>query len=227
MKTAIVTGASSGIGLEIVKELVERGYFVYGLSRDFTKCEFSNESFLKRECDLSVKKEITLFWELMKKKRVDVLVNCAGVGYFKKHEGLSLEEIESMIDINLKAPLYLSKLFFSHLKSTKGYIININSISAIKPAVFGAVYGASKAGLKHFGSSLWAESRKDGVKVVNIEPDITKTAWFLDKDFTYYDDSEYFIDPKEISTLVGNILELNSVVTDIVIEPKMFRIEKS
>ena len=162
----------------------------------------------------------------MKKKEVDVLVNCAGVGYFGVHESLSLDQIDEMIDLNLKAPLYLSKLFFSHLKKSKGYIININSISAIKPAVFGAVYGASKAGLKHFGTSLWAESRKSDIKVVNIEPDITKTSWFDDKNFTYYDDEEYFIDPKEIAKLIHNILSFKMIVSDIVLEPSKFRIEK-
>ena len=226
MKSAIVTGASSGIGKEIVKALLKKGYFVYGLARDFGKCEVESENFLKRECDLTSRKEITLFWELMKKKRVDVLVNCAGVGYFGNFDSMGLDEIEKMIDLNLKAPLFLSRLFYPHLKQTKGYIININSISAVKPAIFGAVYGATKAGLRHFGSSLFTESKKAGVKVVNIQPDLTKTPWFDDKSFSYFDDKEYVLEPSEIAKLISYVLEMDGVVSEVNIEPKKFRIEK-
>jgi short-subunit dehydrogenase len=226
IKTAIVTGASSGIGLEIVKLFCENDFKVFGLSRDFTKCEFDHDRFVKRECDITNQKEISYFWELMKKTRVDVVVHSAGVGYFGLHENITFEEIEKMIDTNLKAPLYISKLFIHHLKETEGYIFNINSISAIKSATYGAVYGATKAGLKHFGDSLFSEYRKSGIKVVNIEPDITKTPWFEDKNFSYHDSDETVIDPKEIAKIVFDIISLKSVVTDIVIQPQKFRIEK-
>ncbi len=226
MKVAIVTGGSSGIGLEIAKVLIELDYLVYALGRDFSKTDFENKNFIKRECDLKNRKEITLFWELIKRQRVDILINSAGVGYFGLYENLSLDEIDEMIEVNLKAPLFLTKLFIKNLKVTKGYIININSISAIKPAIYGCVYGATKAGLRHFGKSLWAESRKSGIKVVNIEPDITKTNWFDDKNFTYYNDKEYYIDPKDIANLIKNIIKSNLTITDIVIEPQKFRVEK-
>ena len=226
MKTAIITGASSGIGLEIAKVFCHNGYKIFGLSRDFSKCEFSHKNFIKRECDITDKKQITYFWEQMKKTPVDALVHSAGVGYFGLHENITYEEIEKMIDTNLKAPLYISKLFIHHLKTTQGYIFNINSISAIKDATYGAVYGATKAGLKHFGKSLFSEYRKSGVKVVNIEPDITKTPWFNDKNFTYHDSDENVIDPKEIAKIVLDIINLKAVVTDIVLQPQKFRIEK-
>jgi len=226
-KVAVVSGASSGIGLEIVKSFVENGFKVFGLARDFTKCEFYHDEFIKRECDITNQKQVAYFWEQMKKQRVDVLVNCAGVGYFALHENISYEEIEKMIDTNLKAPIYLTKLFLHHLKQTKGYIFNINSISAIKPATYGAVYGATKAGLKHFGESLFGEYRKSGIKVVNIEPDLTKTSWFDDKNFSYHDSMETVIEPKEIARVIQDIIKLDAVVSDIVIQPQMFRIEKS
>ena len=226
MKTAIVTGASSGIGKEIVKSLLEKGYFVYGLARDFSKCEVESENFLKRECNLTNRKEITLFWEQMKKKQVDILVNCAGVGYFGNFDSMGLDEIEEMVDLNLKAPLFLSRLFYQHLKNTQGFIININSISATKPAIFGAVYGATKAGLRHFGTSLFAESRKAGVKVVNIQPDLTKTPWFDDKNFGYFDDKEFVLEPSEIAKLISYVLEMDGVVTEVNVEPRKFRVIK-
>jgi len=212
--------------METAKAFCDAGYKVFGLSRDFSKCEFTHDMFIKRECDITDRKQLTYFWEQMKKTPVDILVNCAGVGYFGLHENISYEQIEKMIDTNLKAPLYISKLFLQHLKVSKGYIFNINSISAIKSATYGAVYGATKAGLRHFGNSLFAEYRKSGIKVVNIEPDLTKTPWFDDKNFTYHDSLETVIDPKEIAKIVLDIVKLKSVVTDIVIEPQRFRIDK-
>jgi len=226
MKTAVITGASSGIGLEIAKAFCKQKFRVFGLARDFSKCNFEDKNFIKKECDVRVKKEVVYFWEQMKKIPVDILVHSAGVGYFGLHENISYEKIEQMIDTNLKAPIYISKLFLSHLKATHGYIFNINSISAIKEATYGAVYGATKAGLRHFGKTLFQEYRKSGIKVVNIEPDLTKTPWFDDKNFTYYDDPKSVIDPKEIAKIVLDIINLNAVVTDIVLEPQRFRIEK-
>ena len=156
------------------------------------------------------------------------MVNSAGVGVFGLHEEISIDNISYMIDLNLKAPLLLSRVFLRKLKESNGYIFNINSISALRPATHGCVYGATKAGLRHFGTSLFAESRKYGIKVVNISPDITKTEFFDDKNFTYSSDSECYIEPNDIALVIKDIINLRSgtVVTDIVIEPQKFKIEK-
>lgn len=228
MKNTIVTGATSGIGLEISKVLVSEGYRVFGVGRDFKKCNFEDENFIKKELDLTDIKSIENLYKQLKSTNIDILINSAGVGKFGLHEEISLEDISNMIDLNLKAPLLLSKLFLRKLKESNGHIFNINSISAIKPATHGCVYGATKAGLKHFGTSLFAESRKHGIKVVNISPDITKTEFFDDKNFTYSDDSQSYIEPNDIALVIKDIINLRSgtVITDIVIEPQKFKIEK-
>ena len=225
MKKALVTGASSGIGLEISKMLIDFGVLVYATARDFGKCNFKNENFLEIPIDLRQKDEIL---KLKKIKDISILVNCAGVGYFGSYESLSFEQIQEMITVNLTAPLLLTKLFLNPLKKNSGYIFNIASISAIKPAIFGVVYGASKSGLRHFGNSLFNESRKSVLKVVNINPDITKTPWFDKLDFSYTTDPLSFIDPAQIAQIIKNILELKegTVVTDITIEPQKFKITK-
>ena len=222
---AVVTGASSGIGFEISKMLITLGYEVFGIGRDFSKIEYDDEKFIKIESDLSKKNEIL---KLKKLKNISILVNSAGVGYFGGHEQLSIENIQEMIQVNLTAPLIISRLFLNDLKKNSGYIFNINSISALKPAIFGAVYGASKAGLRHFGNSLFNEARKSGLKVVNINPDITKTAWFDNLNFSYSDDPQSYIEPKSIAKLIKNIIELgdNTVISDITIEPQKFQLKK-
>ncbi len=225
MKKALVTGASSGIGLEISKTLIGMGVLVYAIGRDFEKCEFKDENFVEIIVDLNQKNEILKLKEI---KDISILVNCAGVGHFGSYESLSFEQIEQMINVNLTAPLFLTKIFLNPLKKNNGYIFNINSISALKPAIFGVVYGATKAGLRHFGNSLFNESRKSGLKVVNINPDITKTPWFDKLHFAPTDDPLSFIDPSEIAQIIQNILQLKegTIVTDITIEPQKFKIMK-
>jgi len=228
MKNAIVTGATSGIGLEISKVLLSEGYRVFGIGRDFKKSGLKDEYFIKKELDLTDIKAVKTLYSELKSMPLDILVNSAGVGKFGLHEELTISDISNMIDINLKAPLLLSKLFIRKLKDSSGFIFNINSISAIKPATHGCVYGATKAGLQHFGTSLFAESRKYGLKVVNISPDITKTEFFDDKNFTYSSDSECYIEPSDIALVIKDIINLRrgTVVTDIVIQPQKFRTKK-
>jgi short-subunit dehydrogenase len=124
--------------------------------------------------------------------------------------------------------MLLSKLFLRALKHQSGYIFNINSISGIQPALFGAAYGASKAGLRHFGTSLFKEARKSGLEVVNINPDITNTPFFDNLNFKPTEDSQTYIDPKDIANIIENVLHQRegTIMTDITVEPQKFQISK-
>lgn len=226
MRVAIVSGASSGIGLAIAKTLCKT-YKVLAIARDFSKCDFRHDNFVKVLVDLSRKQSILEFYKAYKKENICVLVNNAGVGYFGYHEELTAEQIENMIYLNLTSPILLTNKFLRILKKNQGHIFNISSISAIKPAIYGAVYGSTKSALKHFGVSLFKESRKHGLKVTNIMPDITKTNFFNELNFTYKDDEDYYIDPSEISEIISSILKTNMVVSDIVLQAKKFSIKKN
>ena len=227
VKRALVTGSSSGIGKEIAKKLISLGYEVLGVSRDFDKCDIKSENFIEIEYDLSDNKELHRFLEKYKKTDISLLVNCAGYGRFAPHEEISIKDIEKMVYLNLTAPLLITKSFLRALKRNRGYIFNICSISGIKSAPFGAVYGATKAGLRHFGKSLFLEARKSGLRVVNINPDITDTPFFNDLNFKPSNDPLSYIKPQSIANLIEEILGKDElVVTDITIEPQLFKIEK-
>jgi short-subunit dehydrogenase len=228
MKIAIITGASSGIGLECAKKLNILNFKVFGIARDFSKCNYSHKNFIPIATDLTETKEINSLEEKLKKESISVLINSAGVGYFAPHEELSIEQIQKIISTNLTAPLLLSKIFLRSLKKSNGYIFNINSISGVEPALFGAAYGASKAGLIHFGTSLFKEARKSGLKVVNINPDITNTPFFEKLHFKPSLDANSFIDPRDIANVIESVLKQRdgTVITDIKIQPQLFKIEK-
>ncbi len=227
-KKALVSGASSGIGEEISKKLLTLGYIVLGIGRNFDKCTIKNSNFIPIYCDLSNKKEVHLFLEKYKKEDISLLINNAGFGKFAPHEEISLKDIEDMVFVNLTAPLLLSKNFLRSIKKNKGYIFNICSISGIKQAPFGVVYGATKAGLRHFSSSLFNEIRKSGAKVVSINPDITKTSFFDSLNFSPTSDPLSYISPKCIANTIEEILNKKegTVITDITIEPQLFKIDK-
>lgn len=230
MNTALVTGASRGIGLSISKYLVEKGYIVYGISRDFSQTDFKHENFRQVSCDLSKTHLLIDALEGLKKhiERLDILVNNAGVGYFGRHEELTNEMLVEMCSVNLLAPLILCREFMNHLKKTRGYIINIASITAKKVSPFGAAYSATKIGLYHFGRALFEESRKLGIKVVNICPDITRTDFFRDTSFMPSDTPEAYLLPEDIVKALDLVISSRDeiVVTEIEIRPRLLSLVK-
>ena len=161
-------------------------------------------------------------------ENLHILIHAAGVGHFAPHEELSTKQIEEMIALNLTAPLLLSRHYLRELKKNAGYLFHIGSISGIEPALFGAAYGASKAGLNHFGTSPFKEARKSGLKVININPDITKTPFFDDLHFQEAEDTLAYIEPEDIAQTIRDALNMRegTVITDITIQPQKFQIKK-
>lgn len=229
MDTAIVTGASSGIGLSISKELLNLGYKVYGLGRDFSKSNLDNNNFIKLESNLmDINSLVTKINEIKKSNDIKILVNNAGVGYFSPHEELNPKKIHEMVTINLEVPLVLSQILLRTLKKNKGYIINISSIEAKKSSAHGCAYGATKAALSHFSSSLFDETRKYGVKVITIHPDITKSNFYRNSNFKEGANDDSFLIPEEIASAVAMAISQrdNLVITDITIRPQKFNIQR-
>ncbi|MCY6369584.1 SDR family oxidoreductase [Clostridium ganghwense] len=229
MKTAIVTGASSGIGFEITRKLLKIGYKVYGIGRNFSKINLENNNFIKVSCDLTKIHDLTQkIKEIRKNEEVYILVNNAGVGYFGPHEELNPQKIHAMVATNLEAPLVLIQLLLRDLKKNVGYIINISSITAKKSSTYGCAYAATKAGITHFAESLFDETRKTGVKVVTIHPDMTKTAFYDDLNFREGDIEESYITPQCVAEAVEMILSQRqgTVVTDITLRPQRHMIRR-
>ncbi|NSW91738.1 MAG: SDR family oxidoreductase [Firmicutes bacterium] len=229
MKAAVVTGASSGIGLEISKVLIKLGYKVYGIGRDFSKSNIKNDYFVPVVCDvMNTPVLCEKIKEIRKNEEVYILVNNAGVGYFGPHEELSPEKIHEMVATNLEAPLIITQLLLRDLKKNAGFIINISSITAKKSSTYGCVYGATKAGLTHFSNSLFDETRKYGVKVIAIHPDITKSNFYRNADFKEGDLPESYITPEEIAGAIKMVLNQREglVITDITLKPQKHMIQK-
>ena len=223
MKRVLITGATSGIGLAITKKLLNLNYIVYGVGRDFTKVDIENINFYPIVCDLLKYQNIEEMVKKLKKDvDIDILINCAGIGYFGLHEEINPTKLHKMITLNLEAPLVLTQLLLRDLKKREGTVINISSITATKASTYGCAYSATKAGLLHFSKGLFDEVRKTGVKVVSILPDITKTAFYDELNFREGEEEESYILPECVADAVENILSQRkgTVITEIILQPQ-------
>ena len=233
-QAAIVTGASSGIGLAIAETLCDCGFVVYGFGRNFEREAAGNliaqqEKFHPVICDLlDTAKLCDEINAIRKKETIKILVNAAGVGYYGLHEELSVKQIQTLVRTNLEVPMILTNRLLRVLKENSGYIINVSSITAKKTNPHGCAYGAVKAGLTNFGESLFEEARKYGIKVTNLHPDMTDTNLYRDADFTCSNDNGCALYSEEVADAIRYILQQRKgvVVPDITIRPQYHRIAR-
>ena len=227
MKTAIVTGTSSGIGKAIAIRLLHLGYRVIGVSRRSSNIEDKN--FSQITCNLaSTEETIALGEKLKTEKGVYVLINAAGFGKFEPHEELSPKTIEAMIHVNLTAPILLSNLLLRTLKQNGGFLINITSIEATRSSKFSALYSSTKAGLRAFGHALFEEVRKSDLAVVTINPDMTDTAFFDDLNFGVSSAAHSRLEGSDIADAIEQVLAMRHGVamTEITVRSQRFGITK-
>lgn len=224
-KAAIVTGASSGIGKAIAEMLVSLGYEVFGFGREFT----AEVSFHPVVCDLLDTEELERHIKQIRKQcEIYILINNAGIGYYGLHEELNAAKIKQMVRTNLELPLLLSNLLLRDLKRSKGYLLQISSVTALKNSPHGCAYGATKAGLTAFSRSLFDEARKYGVKVTVIHPDMTQTKLYRNADFTAAEDLQASLLPEDVAEAVRTVLAARDgmVIPELMVCPQLHRISK-
>lgn len=219
MKTAVVTGASSGIGFEVCKSLINMGYKVYGIGINFLECQIYYSNFVSITCDITdLNKLCDVVKKIEREEEIHVLINSGAVGYFGYHEDLNPKKIHDMIVGNLEVPIILTNLLLEKLKKNKGHIINISSIAEKKVSNYSSAYFSIKAGITHFSENLFYETRESGLKVATIHPDISELDFYEKSSVSY----------EGIANAVEIILKqgLSNIVTDITIRPQEYIIEK-
>ena len=178
---AIITGASRGIGRAIAIKFAKEGMAVALVGRDKSALQEtadfiqkdSGQPTLQIQVDLKNAQQISHIVDktIAEWSRIDVLVNNAGVMYQKPFEDLNQDEIQGMLDVNLRAPILLTQKSLPHIKKQEdGAIINIASLAGKNPVKNGTVYAATKWALRGFAASLMMEVRQDDVRVVTIFP---------------------------------------------------------
>ena len=173
MKTAIVTGASKGVGLATVKRLSENGYKVIAVSRNLSKVsELISDSVEVYQLDVTDSKAIEVFFEKYKDITLDLLVNNAGGGSSPTniiHE--TPENFRRAYDINVTGPMYLSQLFVPCMeKSESPTIVFITSFGGKVPYRGGGNYTNAKRGERGLIDTMRLEFPQFGIKITEICP---------------------------------------------------------
>ena len=213
MKKVLISGGNSGLGLQVTKLLLGKGYQVTILGRDMQKLELVSKEINSPnlnyiQCDLrnfaDIKAKVAEVTEL------DILINCAGIIDYKKLDEHDPQGIKDIIDTNLLGPIFLTRQLLPVFKTqNSGTIMNVSSTSGLLTGGHSeeCAYVASKYGVTGFTETLRKEVIEQGkkIKVLGFFPGGMNTELFskagLDKD------TSKFMDPKDIAEIVVFILE--------------------
>ncbi|PWK06646.1 SDR family oxidoreductase [Tumebacillus permanentifrigoris] len=183
-QTAIVTGASKGIGRAIVRHLLEHGVNVVAVARNEYGLERLQEEMrvgkrlLAVACDIRDQLEVERLFEVATDRfgRLEIVVNNAGVGAFAPIEEIDAVMLDEILDTNLKAVFYMCRAAFGHMKRHGGgQIVNIAALLGLESEAHASAYCASKWGVMGLSEALHLEGRPFGIRVATVAPGPTQT----------------------------------------------------
>jgi short-subunit dehydrogenase len=189
--TALVTGASAGIGLAVARRLAQSGANLVLAARRPEPLEEATAALrslgvkaIAVPTDVSHLEALESLVEraMTEFGTIDVLVNNAGVEAFRPYEELPLDRIAETIAVNLTSALLLTRLVIPHmLKAGRGHVVNMASTAGKFGIAYGAAYGTTKAGLINFSLALRAEYRGRGISASAICPGFTAQGGIYDR----------------------------------------------
>ena len=199
---AIVTGASSGLGLSIVELLRSRGAQVVGVSRRATADVSGDAS--KRETALRAIEAAERLGP------IDLLVNCAGAGIFGPAGSYDEDAIAAIVNSNLIATINFCELLFPRFKEHGGTIVNILSTAALIGKANETVYCAAKWGARGYGEALKAEAKGTKARIIAVAPGGMNTPFWPEP-------RPGFMDPVDVATTIVDAIERPVDISEIVI----------
>lgn len=225
-KIAIVTGASSGLGAAISKALVHQETKVYGIARNLQNLQLLSDdlgkSFIPVSLDITNSEAVNNWVKntFSNKLSPQILINNAGVGYFRKIDEISYEEWKIMIDTNLNGAFLLSSQVIPLMKKQENikHIINIGSIMGTIAQPESSGYSATKFGMQGFSEALFKELRYDKIKVTCVNPGSIETDFF--KNFNIKTHSN-MLHADDVAETIIHILKTpdNVLIDSIIIRP--------
>lgn len=194
MKTALITGASSGIGTAFAQELAMRQINLILVARSQNKLyqlaeKLQHQVPIKVEVivqDLTEQQAAKKVYDTITEKglNVDFLVNNAGCGDYGAFTQRELSRQAEMIQLNIVALVELTYLFLSEMQQRgTGNIINVASIAGFQPLPYLSVYAATKAFVLSFSEALWAENKGRNINILALCPGPTDSNFFEAADF--------------------------------------------
>jgi len=225
-----ISGASTGIGRALAEEFALHGDRVLATARSLTRLEELRQRILAggwscevEACDVQDAASVRRTGDELLRRcgRIDVLINNAGVTYFKDFESTTLEEFDHVMNTNLRGVFLTTKSVLpSMVRERRGMVINILSFAAKAVYRKSSAYAASKAGAEALMNGLRAEVRDRGVRVVNVFPGAVRTSIWHPKHQERYGDR--MLAPRDVARLVYDVsAQPESVlVEELVIRPQ-------
>jgi len=218
VKSALVTGSSSGIGKAITALLLKNGMKVIGLARDHSKFTPEQSNYFPVTVDLSdivnIEKKIQAV--LKEYPTISIFISNAGYGDFRHLENFSTPQIQKFLDLNLISQIILSRNLTSHFKSNGGGdIIFLGSEAGLAGKRKSTLYSAAKFGLRGFAQALRDEAGASGIRVCLINPGLVRSPFFDSLDFEPGESESNAIVPDDIAKIVFELLNTrNGTIID-------------
>jgi short-subunit dehydrogenase len=228
-KTALITGASSGIGQATSRLLLTQGYHVIGISRRGQVAEFANDNFTAIALDLAKLEQLEAqITGLIETYAIDCFIHAAGQGHFGSIEQFSVRQIEASVRVNLTSAMVICRSLVPALRRrSKGRIIFIGSESSLQAGKKGALYSAAKFGTRGFCQSLREDCSNDGIQVSLINPGMVRSPFFDDLTFAPGPASENAIAVDDIAEIIWQILQSSPdiVIDEVNLSPRIKSID--
>ncbi len=193
MTTALITGASAGIGAAFAQELATRQTNLILVARSEPKLQQLAQQLQQYKIqvdivvqDLTEPKAAKTVFDIVTEKglTIDLLINNAGFGEYGDFAELDGDQQVKMIQLNILALVDLTHQFLPGMRQRRsGGIINMSSVAAFQPMPYFSIYAASKAFVLSFSEALWAENRSYDVHIVAVCPGPTETNFFQEAEF--------------------------------------------
>lgn len=220
----LITGASSGLGKELAKIYLNKGYklVLSGRHEEGLK-EFEGEKNVEIVVgDLTKQETLDKLTNTVKIKfgRIDILINNAGIIYEQLFEENTPAQLDEIMEINLKVPMLLTQKIYPIMKAQKqGKIININSKLGKEGRAYYTLYSASKFGLYGFTQTLRAEAKEHGIRVLSVHPGGIKTGLY--DSLPEHRDISGFMDAKEVADIIVYLSEREGLSPDEIVINRM------
>lgn len=218
-KTALVTGASSGIGYAIAEALADKGARVFGLCRRIGKIP---ETAIPISCDMRNPDRIGHAFEILQdaSPQLDILINNAGIAYLSSLREGSVEEWNEMWEVNVRALAVCSQLALLMMNPDGGRIVNVSSLSGHRVPPTGGFYAPTKFAVKGITEALRNELKAAGAphQIASVSPGFVDTplvnTYFKGREAALASlrDSTRMLDPEDIARAVLHIVEAPSHV---------------
>ncbi len=223
MKVVVITGASSGIGHEVAKLYNQKGYVLVlsGRNQDGFK-DLSGKNIDLVLGDLTDQKVIEKLASVVEKKygKIDVLINNAGITFIQPFEENTPEQLDLIINVNLKSHILLTSWLYPLMKKQRfGHIVFVNSSSGKEGYKNHTLYATTKFGLVGFAKSLRQETRQYNIKVTSVHPGGVKTNLYQNLKTPV--DISAFMEPKPVAEAIVSLTESSGYCPDELILSRM------